>query len=528
MTLTAQKTVNVLMVEDEPGDAEYLRWMLKDVPGGAFSLDSVDRLSAALDHLRSRHADVVLLDLSLPDSHGIETLTRLRNSQPHIPLVILTGQNDEQMAIEALRHGAQDYLVKGQTDPNLLARSVRYSISRKQVESELRESQEQLRRVQKMEAIGRLAGGIAHDFNNMLTSILGFARFTATQLGDDHPSSGDVNEIVRTGQRAAALTRQLLALTQEQATMELHPIDLNRVIREMHQLLRRTLGEDIEIVTVCGDGLWPVKADAGQMEQVLMNLAVNARDAMPKGGTLTIESGNIALDETLCASRRGLRPGDHVFVRVRDTGCGMSEEVLEKAFDPFYTTKEKGKGTGLGLSTVYGIVTHFLGHVELVSRPGSGTEAILYLPRTRDSASDGPTDNKRAVPGGTETILVVEDEDTIRQLVVRMLKDLGYDVMHARHGGAALEICARYSGTIDLVISDVVMPHVDGPEMLRRLREIRKDFKALYMSGYTEGRLTDSAPEHADTPILAKPFSKEELAGKIREVLDGTREKPET
>ena len=521
MTIVAQKVVNVLMVEDEPGDAEYLRWMLKDVPGGSFELACVERLGDALAHLRTRPADVVLLDLTLPDSHGIETLTRLRSHQPEIPIVVLTGLNDEQMAIEALRHGAQDYLVKGQLDPNLLSRAVRYAISRKQVESELRESQEQLRKVQKMEAIGRLAGGIAHDFNNMLTSILGFASFTSTQLGEDHPCYADVNEIVRTGQRAAALTRQLLALTQQQATLELHSIDLNRVIRDMHQLLRRTLGEDIEIVTVCGDGLWPVKADAGQMEQVLMNLAVNARDAMPKGGTLTIESANVTLTEGDCVSRQDLAPGDYVLLRVRDTGQGMTTEVLEKAFEPFFTTKEKNKGTGLGLSTVYGIVTHFLGCVELDSTPGRGTAATIHLPRARDAARDVAPENKGALPRGTETVLVVEDEDTIRQLVVRMLKDLGYDVMHARHGGAALEICARYSGTIHLVISDVVMPHVDGPEMLRRLRQLRQDFKALYMSGYTEGRLADSSPDHADTPVLAKPFSKEDLAIKVREVLDG-------
>ncbi|MFH0908022.1 MAG: response regulator [bacterium] len=520
VNIVIRKKISVLMVTDEPGDADYLRSMLKDVPGSVCDLVCAERL-AAFDLINDNRPDVVLLDLSLPDSHIIETLVRFRERVHDVPVVVLMGHNDEEMAMQALRSGAQDYLVKGLIDTNVLSRTVRYAISRKQVEDELFRSQEQLRQTQKMDALGRLAGGIAHDFNNMLTSILGLANYTVARLGESHPCYHDVSEIVRTGHRAADLARRLLALTHQRTAMRIRALDLNEVIREMDQILRRSLGEDIEVVTVFGERLGRIKADEGHMEQVIMNLAINAREAMPRGGTLTIQTRNETLDDDACRSRKSLRPGDYVVLSVADTGCGMRPDVKEKAFDPLFTTKSRDKGSGLGLSTVHRIVTFFGGCIELDTEPDRGLRAIIYLPKFEEADIQKHEIEGVSAPIGSETVLVVEDEDTIRRLVVRMLEDVGYRVVHARHGGAALELCARYKGPIHLVISDVVMPHVDGPELLKRLRETRKEFKALFISGYTDGRVAESDPNQVGTPILAKPFSKGELARKVREVLDG-------
>ncbi|MBN1270547.1 MAG: PAS domain S-box protein, partial [Kiritimatiellae bacterium] len=382
------------------------------------------------------------------------------------------------------------------------------------------ELEEQFRQAQKMESVGRLAGGIAHDFNNLLTSILGFSRLIIEQVGEGHPIEGDVREIIRAGERAAKLTRQLLAFGRKQL-MQVRDLDLNAVVMDMDQLLRRTLGEDIELVTLLGDPVGTIEADAGLLEQVIINLAVNARDAMPKGGKLTIETAMFAADEAFCLSRLGIAPGDYALLSVRDIGSGMTREVLDHAFEPFFTTKEKGKGTGLGLSTVYGIVKQLNGYVEMDSELNVGTEVRIYLPSVPRPAEKLPARREGAMPRGQETILVVEDEDTVRHLTVRMLKSLGYHVLEARHGGEALLICERYKDPIQLVLTDVVMPHVGGHEMMKRLHEIRHDFKVLYTSGFTEDRIIDHGIVGKDMPLLVKPYTSEAMAQKVREVLDG-------
>jgi signal transduction histidine kinase len=515
MNTTAQKTIRLLIVEDDEGDAEYLRWALRDLPGHRFEVEWSQRLAGGLLMLSRNSVDVVLLDLNLPDSTGLKTLDQVHASSPRVPIVVLTGLNDEEAAVTALRHGAQDYLIKGQIDNSTLGRVIRYAIGRKQVEEELLRSQEQLRRVQKMEAVGRLAGGIAHDFNNMLTSILGFARFVDTQIAEDHPARADISQILYAAKRAASLTRQLLALGPHAAT-RLTTFDINRIVRATHGLLRRTLNENIEIVTVLGENMQSIRADASQVEQVLMNLSLNARDAMPDGGTLTIRTERVMLDEAARKSRPGLHPGPHVLLVVTDTGCGMSDDVRDRAFEPFFTTKDRDKGSGLGLATAYGVVTQFGGHIELDTAVGSGTEFRVYFPAVDDLEDDLTTDVAGQSPTGTETILLVEDEDTVRLLTKRMLQDLGYTVLEARHGGMARELFNHANSTIHLIISDVVMPHVDGPHLLRELRQTGKTFKTLYMSGYTDGRIDED-----DTPVLPKPFTKEELATIVRAVLDG-------
>jgi PAS domain S-box-containing protein len=381
------------------------------------------------------------------------------------------------------------------------------------------ELEEQFRQAQKMESVGRLAGGIAHDFNNLLTSILGFSRLIMDQVEEDHPIRGDVQEIVHAGERAAKLTRQLLAFGRKQI-MQVHPLDLNAVVMDMDQLLRRTLGEDVELVTILGEEIGTIEADVGLLEQVIMNLAVNARDAMPKGGKLTISTRPVALDAAFCRTRIGVDPGHYVLLAIRDMGGGMTKHVRDHAFEPFFTTKEKGKGTGLGLATVYGIVKQCNGHIELESELNVGTEFQIYLPRVDRTPTELPRRLVRKSPRGEETVLVVEDEDTVRHLTVRMLKTLGYHVLEARHGGEALMICERYKQPIHLILTDVVMPHMSGHELIKRLVGVRDDFRILYTSGFTEDRILDHGLAGKTVDILLKPYTGEALAQKVRQVLD--------
>jgi len=379
--------------------------------------------------------------------------------------------------------------------------------------------EEQFRQAQKMEAVGRLAGGIAHDFNNLLTSILGFSRLISENLEPGHPMRADVEEIIRAGERAAALTKQLLAFSRKQA-IQARPVYLNAILLEIDRLLRHTLGEDIELVTAAGSEPTCVRADSGLLEQVVMNLAINARDAMPRGGKLTIHTDTVLLDEAYCRTRVRCTPGRYALLSVSDTGTGMSPEILEHCFEPFFTTKERGKGTGLGLSIVYSIVNQFGGFLDIDSIEGKGTEVRIYFPCAEAPSGRGPAEETQTIPRGTETILVVEDEDTVRRLTVRILESLGYRVLEARHGGEALLICERHKERIHLVLSDVVMPHIGGPDLVKRLREIRSDFRVLFMSGFTDTPFVEQEPDGQKAPLIFKPFTQEALANRIRSILN--------
>ena len=380
----------------------------------------------------------------------------------------------------------------------------------------------QFRQAQKMEAVGRLAGGIAHDFNNLLTSILGFSRLVYDKLDEGHPLREDIEEVLRAGDRAATLTRQLLAFSRKQM-IQAQPLNLNTIVVDMDKLLRRTLGEDIELVTLieCDDAT--VKADAGLIEQVLMNLAVNARDAMPKGGKLVIRTTRITLDTGYCNDHVDARPGEYAVLSVHDTGVGMTEEVREHCFEPFYTSKEKGKGTGLGLTIVYSVVKQFGGFIDILSAPKAGTEIAVYFPITDLPREARAPREEVELPRGRETILVVEDEDTVRRLTVRILESLGYKVLQAAHGGEALLICERFTDPIHLILSDVVMPQIGGPELIERLQKLRSDFKVLYMSGFTDMPFVERNAGERGTLLMVKPFTKNTIALKVRSVLDSPR-----
>ncbi len=377
----------------------------------------------------------------------------------------------------------------------------------------------ELRQAQKMDSIGRLAGGIAHDFNNLLTGILGFTKVVMEDLGPQHPSRADLEEIMRAGDRAAKLTRQLLAFGHKQV-LKIQPLDLRAVVTSMDSMLRRTMGEHIELVTDLPDTMRHVEADHGLIEQVIMNLVLNARDAMPRGGILILRALPVEVGESMVQRHPEAKPGPYVLLSVKDDGTGMTESIKQQAFEPFFTTKEKGRG--LGLSTVYGIVRQFGGFVELDSEPGQGTEVRLYFPTTSQPGRPAPAkEDAPALSTGGETILLVEDESTVRRLAIRILKSLGYTVLESRNGEEALSLYEQYSGVIHLVLTDVVMPRMGGPELVSRLRQKRAPVKILYMSGYTDdGRLDGLHVENAASLIL-KPFTREALAIEVRRALDG-------
>jgi len=385
---------------------------------------------------------------------------------------------------------------------------------------ELSHTKDQLAHAQKMEAVGLLAGGIAHDFNNLLMVITGRSELFLLRLGPDDPGRPDLELIKSTGERAADLTRQLLAFSRKQV-LQPKVLNLNAVVQSLAPMLERLIGEDIELHAALNPALGTVKADPGQIEQVIMNLAVNARDAMPEGGQLTIETANLELDASYATPRVGARPGPHVMLAVTDTGHGMDEETRTRIFEPFFTTKGVGKGTGLGLSTVHGIVNQSGGTIWVYSEPGKGTTFKIYLPRTADDVEGLGGGGATTPPAsGSETILLVEDEQGVRDLVRDVLQARGYTILEARHGIEALAVARRHRGPIDLLLTDVVMPRMGGPELAECLAARQPGLKVLYMSGYTERAVVHHHVLDSDAPYLQKPVTVEAITRRVREVLD--------
>ena len=393
---------------------------------------------------------------------------------------------------------------------------------RMRAEKALRQTEEQLRHSQKMEAVGRLAGGVAHDFNNILSVILSYADLLLGELKPGEPIREDIVEIRKAGNRAADLTRQLLMFSRQQV-VEPRVLDLNSVLAGMEKMLRRLVGEDIELVSIPAASLGKVKVDVGSIEQVIMNLAVNARDAMPVGGQLTIETANTTLDEAYAKDHLGVKPGPHVLLAVSDTGTGMDRATQARIFEPFFTTKEVGKGTGLGLSTVFGIIQQNGGSVWVYSEPGKGTSFKVYLPIVEGTVEEVRPTISPTTLRGSETILLVEDEDQVRAVARGILKRQGYRIVEARNGGEALLLCEKHPGAIDLLLSDVVMPQMSGPELAQRLAAVRPTMKILCMSGYTDDAVVRHGALEAGIAFIQKPFTPETLARKVREVLDSER-----
>lgn len=628
--------IRVLLVEDNPGDARLILELLREL-GQTFALEQVDRLEGALERLGRAGVDVVLLDLGLPDSQGLATFEATQREARGPPIIVISGLDDERVALEAVRSGAQDYLVKGRIEGQLLARVIRYAIERKRSElklagtasrlralmehagdgiavlrpdavalevnpslarllgrtqdeivgrrlrdfspadavdaqrsqfeaavregsgqvigarferpngkvsivdfsvsnvevggerfvlaigrdvTEQRSLEQQLRQAQKMEAVGRLAGGVAHDFNNVLTAIFGYAELVAEEFPPGSPVHEDLGEIRKAATRAAGLTRQLLAFSRQQV-LEPVVLNLNDLVEDVDKMLRRLTGEDVEFRFALDPAIGNVRADAGQLQQVLLNLVVNSRDAMPQGGKLLIETTNAELDEAYAQEHVPVVPGSYVRLAVSDTGVGMDAETISHIFEPFFTTKEKGQGTGLGLSTVYGIVKQSGGYVWVYSELGKGTTFKIYLPRVDAPATSVPgTPSNDVKLTGTETILVAEDDEILRPLAEGLLRKLGYTVLSAANAVGALTLARQHQGAIHLLIADVVMPGGSGRDLARELEIFRGDTRVLYISGYTDDAIVHHGMLEPGLAFLQKPFTPASLARKVREVLE--------
>lgn len=647
------RRLRVLLVDDDEDDYIITRDLLSEIEVERFDLDWVAAYEDALKAIGRYQHDVYLVDYRLGERNGLDLLREVLGNGCKAPMILLTGQGDRDVDVEAMKVGAADYLVKGQIEAPLLERSIRYALRRaqtlealqvsqrflqstldalsayiailddtgkimavnaawrcfgeghpliggthdvgvnylelcesipdgaekaremvrgirevmahqrdafyleyswdapnekrwfivrgtrfdslgsarvvvaheditelKRTEEALRQSEEQLRQSQKMEAIGKLAGGVAHDFNNLLMPIMGYSDLLLSHLVPGHALRRYAEQIKKVAKRAASLTHQLLAFSRKQV-LQLEVLDLNAVVADMNKMLRRLIGEDIDLITIPDPGLGRIKADPGQIEQVIMNLAVNARDAMPRGGQLTIETANVELDEIYAQRHVGVQPGPYVMLAMSDTGCGMDEETRSRVFEPFFTTKAEGQGTGLGLSTVYGIVRQSGGHIWVYSEPGRGATFKIYLPRIEEAVeSSKPSAAKpRLLPQGSETVLVVEDEQDVRALICETLENDGYRILEACDGDEALLVSGQHPGPLHLMVTDVVMPGMSGRTLADCLIALRPGMKVLYMSGYTDNAIV----RHGVKPgmvFLQKPFTADVLLRKVREILD--------
>lgn len=637
--------IRILLIEDNPGDARLIKEMLSEASRqGAldqFEVSHVERLQQAITALDRGVFDFVLLDLSLPDSNGLETIRPILALRPELPLVVMSGLGDQILALEAVKAGAQDYLVKGRFDDYSLPRSIQYAIERKRAEEALKQLvqthqrlvtaieqvtenilitdiegkivyvnpgferltgysraevlgqafdilggeqksdvyreiratigagevwrgrltnrkkggslyiedttitpvrdqaglitnyvavkrdvtrelqlEEQYHQAQKLEAVGQLTGGIAHDFNNLLTAIIGFAELAYLQYPAGDPKQELLDKVLHSSQRAADLVRQLLVFSRKQV-VESKVLNLNESITELNKLLERVIGEDIELKTRLASDLRPVKMDPSQVAQIIVNLAVNARDAMPEGGKLVIETANIILDEEFVATSLKIQPGEYVVLSVSDTGVGMSKEIQAHIFEPFFTTKEVDRGTGLGLATIYSIVEQSQGTIWVYSQEGQGTTFKIYLPQASGVASRPvSTQSQEQMPAGSETILLVEDNEGVRTLFSSVLQAQGYNVITAADGRTALQLVRDQVQPIHLLVTDIIMPYLNGKLLAEQLAQLYPDLKIIFMSGYTDNTVGELPPE---VSFLQKPFSPVSLVHKVRQVLDAPR-----
>jgi signal transduction histidine kinase len=506
----------VLIVEDSEPDAGLI---LRELRRGGFAptherVQTVEALRAALAR---QPWDVVLSDYYLPGFDAPSALAVLQERGDDLPFIVISGSVGEDTAVAVMRSGATDYLMKDRLQR--LAPTVTRALEGVAVRRERRQLQEQLFHAQKMEAIGRLAGGVAHDFNNVLTAILGSAELLLLDTPSDAAGREEVGIIHDAATRAQHLIRQLLAFSSRQV-LQPAVVDLNALVRDVAKMLRRLIGEDVALAIEPAPDLGAVRVDPGQIEQVLVNLVVNARDAMLDGGRLAITTSNV---DAPAGEPGDLPEGRYVRLEVSDTGVGMTPETLGRVFEPFFTTKPHGKGTGLGLAMVYGIVRQSGGRIAVESAPGAGTKFRIYLPRVDAAVDVAPQAPPVAAPPKAtraETVLVAEDEHMVRVLVRKVLEQAGYTVLLAASGAEALHLAEQYDGTIHLLVSDVVMPGMNGRELMRRLVRRRPDVKVLYLSGYSEEAVERHGVLDPGTAFMQKPFTPAALARRVRELLD--------
>jgi signal transduction histidine kinase len=462
--------------------------------------------------------DVAISDMAVGDFGAIAALSIIQEQGLDLPLIAVTGKIRDSEVLSVLKAGAADHLTRS----NLmrLNAAVERELRAARLRRERNRLEEQFRQAQKMEAVGRLAGGVAHDFNNLLTVITGYSDLLLGGRDLKENQRTALQEIRRSAERGGALTNQLLAFSRRQP-LQTRMVRLNELVLQIERLLRRLIGEDIELITIPAAGSDVVAADPGRLEQVLMNLAVNARDAMPNGGKLTIETGNADLTEPVLAKQIGVEAGRFVTISITDTGTGMDAETQSHLFEPFFTTKSAARGTGLGLATAYGIIRQSGGAIGFTSQLGTGTTAFIYLPMA-DQQTESAIDKSAAEAPltGVETILLVEDETRVRKLIVDVLSARGYRVLEATRGADAIRLCQTHGSQIDLAVVDVVMPEMSGPELVRQISPCEPQMRVLYISGYTEEAMVHHGIERSGAAFLQKPFMPDALARKVREVLD--------
>jgi len=516
----------LLQLEDNTVDAELITATL--IEGGIpCQSQLVDTRQAFVAALKEGRMDLILADYSIPGFDGMTALILARQHCPDVPFLFVSATIGEELAIDAMHQGATDYVLKqrlGRLVPSVqrALRELEDRAERKRAEEALRQSEKQFRQSQKMEAVGRLAGGIAHDFNNLLTVIMGYSQVLLTELGPQHPLRGKIEETLKAGERAATLIRQLLTFSSKQS-LDPKVLSLNTAVTSLESLLRRLIGEDIQLVSQLDPTNGRLRADQAQLEQILVNLVVNARDAMPKGGTLTIETAQVELTRSPVYHLTPLPPGPYVRLAVSDTGCGMDRKTQSHIFEPFFTTKGEGKGSGLGLSTVFGIVTQCGGAIDVTSRVGHGTRFDLYFPSIEsDILTTAPTQPLGQPQRGTETILLVEDEPSVRTLVRDELRKLGYRVVEAKNGVEACLLATQQTGSLQLLLTDVVMPGMGGRELAQHLSVIKPDLRTLFISGYMDDIGIMAGQEDGTSSFLQKPFTPEVLARAVRNLLDAS------
>jgi len=518
------RTINLLQVEDSDADAALV---LRELKRAKFNVvvtrvETEAEMQAALD---TGTWDVILSDYALPQFSGAAALELVRSRGLDIPFIIVSGTIGEEVAVEAMKLGAQDYIMKG--NMTRLNSAVERALAdhherrmHRDAETALKQTNQQLLQLQKMDAIGNLAGGVAHDFNNLLSLIIGYGEMVLGHLPPDDPHRKAIETIVSTGERGAALTRQLLAISRRKA-LSAEPLDLNNVVMTMEDMLRRILGENIRLHTRLIPTLGAVVADRSQIEQVVLNLVINARDAMPDGGQLLIETADVELDEDYARSHALVTPGKYVMLAVSDTGTGIPAEILSRIFEPFFTTKSSG--TGLGLSTVFGIAKQSGGHVWVYSEVNKGTSFKVYFPRSESTARDRTTASPTFVAAGFgETILLVEDQQLVRELIREILLDARYTILEASDAETALEILRTHPGPIHLLATDVVMPKINGPELAVKALKLKPDLRVLFLSGYTANHLEIDGSLDGAYGFLEKPFTPKSLTRKLREILGGS------
>ncbi len=510
--------LHILHLEDDPNDVALVQSTLEagGITCAITCVQNRDDFVAALEH---GGVDLILSDFTLPAFDGLAALEIAHAKWPAIPLIIVSGTLGEERAVDALKSGATDYVLK--QHPARLVPAVRRAMKEVEERVERRHLETEFIEAQKMEVIGLLAGGVAHDFNNILAVIMGYSELTMERLGPDNALQSNLETIRAAAGQAAGLTRQLLIFSRKQ-TVQPVVLNLNDVVKELDKMLRRLIDENIEMTIVPGKQAGRIKADSGYVGQVLMNLVVNARDAMPNGGKLTIATNNVTLDENYTRTHTGAIPGEYVMLSISDTGTGMTDDVKTHLFEAFFTTKPKGRGTGLGLATCQTIVQQSGGHICVDSKVGKGATFKIYFPRV-EQPLDVAASMIQTGPAlrGTETLLVVEDEPDVRHLARDVLEAQGYEVLRASNGQHALHVAREHKGSpISLVITDVIMPRMGGKIMAEWLKATYPHLKILFTSGYTDDAIANQGVLEPGVEFLPKPYTPATLTRKVREMLD--------